>query len=93
MLHQSATVFEICNRQYLTSLNKFLNGMAVRAFLILPLLAIFDTDFINPYAAGVLFGQCKMMQKPKRMTETLANGYSFERTQWELSNEYQHDRV
>ena len=28
-----------------------------------------------------------------RMTETLANGYSSERTQRELSNEYQHDRV
>ena len=27
------------------------------------------------------------------MTETLANGYSFESTQRELSNEYQHDRV
>ena len=27
------------------------------------------------------------------MTETLANGYSSERTQRELSNEYQHDRV
>ena len=27
------------------------------------------------------------------MTETLANGYSNERTQRELSNEYQHDRV
>ena len=27
------------------------------------------------------------------MTETLANGYSNERTQQELSNEYQYDRV
>ena len=27
------------------------------------------------------------------MTETLAHGYSSERTQSELSNEYQHDRV
>ena len=27
------------------------------------------------------------------MTETLACGYSFESTQLELSNEYQHDRV
>ena len=27
------------------------------------------------------------------MTETLANGYSSESTQRELSNEYQHDRV
>ena len=27
------------------------------------------------------------------MTETLANGYSFESTRRELSNEYQHDRV
>ena len=27
------------------------------------------------------------------MTKTLANGYSSESTQRELSNEYQHDRV
>ena len=27
------------------------------------------------------------------MTETLAHGYSFDSTQRELSNEYQHDRV
>ena len=27
------------------------------------------------------------------MAETLANGYSSERTQQELSNEYQHDKV
>ena len=27
------------------------------------------------------------------MTETLANGYSSESTQRELSNEYQHDRI
>ena len=27
------------------------------------------------------------------MTETLANGYSYESTQRELSNEYPHDRV
>ena len=34
-----------------------------------------------------------MMQKTWKMTETLANGYSYESTQQELSNEYQHDRV
>ena len=33
------------------------------------------------------------MQKNSKMTETLANGYSYESTQQELSNEYQHDRV
>ena len=27
------------------------------------------------------------------MTETLANGYSFESTQRDLSNEYQHERI
>ena len=27
------------------------------------------------------------------MTKTLANGYSYESTRRELSNEYQHDRV
>ena len=33
---------------------------------------------------------CKVIWK---MTETLAHGYSSESTQWELSNEYKHDRV
>ena len=35
------------------------------------------------------FGQ----YKTRKMTETLANGYSSESTQRELPNEYQHDRV
>ena len=34
-----------------------------------------------------------MMQKNFKMTEPLANGYSSESTQRELSDEYQHDRV
>ena len=34
-----------------------------------------------------------MMQKALKITETLANGYSSESTQQELSNEYQHDKV
>ena len=34
-----------------------------------------------------------MMQKSEKMIETLANGYSSESTQRELSNEYQHDSV
>ena len=33
------------------------------------------------------------MQKTLNITETLANGYSSESTQHELSNEYQHDNV
>ena len=33
------------------------------------------------------------MQKNRKMPETLANGYSYESTRRELSNEYQHDRV
>ena len=33
------------------------------------------------------------MQKSWKNIETLAYGYSCESTQWELSNEYQHDRV
>ena len=37
------------------------------------------------------FCQNKMMQK--KMIKTLANEYSSESTQQELSNEYQHDRV
>ena len=32
-------------------------------------------------------------QKPEKITETLANGYSYESTRRGLSNEYQHDRV
>ena len=48
---------------------------------------------VNPYAAGGYFDKYKMMQKTWKLTETLANGYSSERTQWELSNEYQLDRV
>ena len=39
-----------------------------------------------------LFGQYKIMRKTWIMTETLANGYTSESTQRELSNEYQHDR-
>ena len=35
----------------------------------------------------------KRLQKTWKMTETLANGYSYESTQRELSNEYQHDRA
>ena len=34
-----------------------------------------------------------MMQKTRKMIETLAYGYSSESTRQELSNEYQHDRV
>ena len=33
------------------------------------------------------------MEKSVKIIETLANGYSSESTQRELSNEYQHDRV
>ena len=47
----------------------------------------------NPYAAGGLFGQYKMLQKTWKITETLANGYSSESTRQKLSNEYQYDRV
>ena len=35
----------------------------------------------------------KWCKKPEKMTETLADGYSSESTQQELSNEYQYDRV
>ena len=53
---------------------------------------IFGKMYMYSYAAGK-FGQSKMMGKTLKITETLACGYSSERTQWELSNEYQHDRV
>ena len=42
---------------------------------------------------GEYFGQYKMKQKSWKMTEILAHGYSSESTQWELSNEYQHNRL
>ena len=35
----------------------------------------------------------KIMRETLKLTETLANGYSYESTRRELSNEYQHDRV
>ena len=35
----------------------------------------FEHSF-NPYAAGCLFGQYKMMQNTLKMSETLAHGYS-----------------
>ena len=54
---------------------------------------LFLALLINPYAAGGEFAQYKMMQKYFKMIETLANWYSSESTQQELSNEYQHDRV
>ena len=38
----------------------------------------------NPYAAGGLFDQYKMMQKTWKITETLAHGYSSEGTHREL---------
>ena len=48
----------------------------------------------NPYVAGGWFCHYKMMPiKNWKMIETLAPGYSYESTQRELSNEYQHDRV
>ena len=47
----------------------------------------------NLYAAGGKFGPYKMMQKTLKMTKILANGYSYESTQWELSNAYQNDSV
>ena len=50
---------------------------------------------LNPYAAAAAgwFGQYKRCKKNWKRTETLALGYSFESTPWELSNEHQHDRV
>ena len=54
-----------------------------------------DTNWlrISPHAGGGSFGQCKIKQKTLKMAETLSNGYLSRSTQWELSNEYQQDRV
>ena len=54
---------------------------------------LFAYKCFNPYDAGGLFGQYKMMQNTWRMMETLAHGYSSESIQRELSNDYQHDMV
>ena len=35
----------------------------------------------------------KWCEKPNKMNETLAHGDSSESTQWELSNQYQYDRI
>ena len=48
---------------------------------------------VNPYAAGDKFVQYKMMHKISKIIETLANWYSSESAQRDLSNEYQYDRV
>ena len=45
------------------------------SWILIPL-----TRGFNPYAAGGSFGQHKMMQKTLKMTETLAHGYSYDRT-------------
>ena len=39
------------------------------------------------------FAYTKWCKNAEKMTETLAYVYSSERTQWELSNEYQHGRI
>ena len=57
------------------------------------LLLQFYTLTLWVLVANLLFSQYIIMWKPLKMTETLANGYSSESTQRELSNEYQHDRV
>ena len=48
---------------------------------------------VNPHAAGDKFCQYKNDEKTSEITDTLANGYSSESTQRELSHEYQHHRV
>ena len=50
--------------------------------------------FVIPCAGGGLnFANTKFCKKPEKLTKTLANGYSYESAQRELSNEYQYDRV
>ena len=60
-------------------------------------IAIYDKEdsghVLHPYAVGGRFSQYKMMQKIWKMVKTLVNECSYESTQQELSNEYQHDRV
>ena len=52
--------------------------------------------YINPVrycVTLVRFGHYQIMQKIWKVKETLSYGYSSEIRQWELSNEYQHDKV
>ena len=44
---------------------------------------------LNPYAAGKFW---QIQNNAKNLTETLAHGYSSERTKQKLSNEYEYDR-
>ena len=49
---------------------------------------------INPLTLMLLvaiLANTKWCKKSWKLTETLVHGYSSKRTQWELSNEYQHD--
>ena len=46
-----------------------------------------------PLCCWLLIWPVQNDTKTWKMTETLAHEYSSDSTQWELSNEYQHDRV
>ena len=48
---------------------------------------------LTPMLLMANFANTIWCKKNYKMTKTLANGYSSESTQRELSNEYQHDRV
>ena len=48
---------------------------------------------LTPMLLVANLANAKWYKNPEKNTETLANGYSSESTQQELSNEYQHDRV
>ena len=54
-------------------------------------------EWVNPLTLTLLVANLaantKSCKKTDKMTETVANGYSYESTQRELSYEYQHDRV
>ena len=55
---------------------------------------IWQTNFPGPTESVVSEFTCtKWCKTPPKMAATLEHRYSFERTQRELSNEYQHDRV
>ena len=51
------------------------------------------TVLLNLMLLAANLANTKICKKPEKITETLANGYSSESTQRELSNEYQDDRV
>ena len=75
------THLRVLSESYVMNTN--MTGFRCMCMLVYLTLALRVADLANT----------KWCEKRKKMTESLAQGYSSESTQWELCNEYQHDRV